>query len=139
MILVWCAFLLVILVGLVGLVIDGGLLMASFRHAHNAADAAALAAALEKMRGETNAVAIAAGTTFVTSTSHNDLSNAVVTINIPPSQGPYAGSSRYVEAIVCIPTNTFFLQVLPGLNARNVRPGRSRDSSLLPRVKGSSH
>jgi hypothetical protein len=105
---------------MVGLVIDGGLLMANFRHTHNAADAAALAAAMDLLRGQPNAVAIATGTTFVTDSARNNLPDAVVTIHIPPSQGPYAGSPRYVEAIVENPANTIFIQVLPGLSDRKV-------------------
>jgi Flp pilus assembly protein TadG len=115
-IIVWCAFLLPVLLGMVGLVIDGGLLMAAHRHAHNAADAAAMAAAYEMMRGATNDAARATGTTYVTAADHNDLPGATVTINIPPSQGPYAGSDRYAEAIVASPIPTFFIHVLPGVN-----------------------
>jgi hypothetical protein len=112
---------LVILIGMVGLVVDGGLMMASHRHAHNAADAAALAAALEKLRGQTDEVAIAMGQIFVRDADHNDLPTATTQIHIPPTQGPYAGSSRYAEAIVTLPTRTFFLQVLPGITERNVQ------------------
>ena len=45
------AILLPALLGMVGLVIDGGLLMASYRQVQNAADSAALAAAMDKYRG----------------------------------------------------------------------------------------
>ena len=52
-IVVMFAILLVALVGVVGLVIDLGLMMGTHRQAQNAADAAALAAAVERIyRGE---------------------------------------------------------------------------------------
>ena len=49
--LVMFAILLPVLLGMTGLVIDGGLLMAAHRQVQNAADAAALAAAMDKYRG----------------------------------------------------------------------------------------
>ena len=112
---VWCAFLMVVLLGMVGLVLDSGLMLAGFRHAQNASDAAALAAAYAKLRGESDATAIASGTTFVTDGDHNALPDPNVTINIPPSSGPYAGNSSYVEALVSSSAPTFFIHVLPGV------------------------
>ena len=112
---IWAAFMMVILVGMTGLVVDGGLLMNAHRDAHNAADAAALAAGYALLRGQSSADAIAAGTAFVTAESHNDLPDAAVTINIPPLSGPYAGAPRYAEAIVTSPMPTFFVHVLPGV------------------------
>ncbi len=116
---VWCAFLLVVLLGMVGLVIDTGLMLAGFRHTQNSADAACLAASHARRRGETIADAIASGTTFVTDGAHNGLVNASVTINIPPSTGPYAGLASYAEAIVTSNNPTYFIQVLPGANPGN--------------------
>src|SRR5260370_4633022 len=62
-----------VLVGWVGLVIDGGLLMAGQRQAQNAADAAAMAAAMDKMRGNPNATALATANNFL---PYHRLSNA---------------------------------------------------------------
>ena len=50
-ILVWFALIFVVMLGMMGLVIDAGLLMAAQRQAQNAADAAALAAAHDLMLG----------------------------------------------------------------------------------------
>jgi len=116
---VWCAYLLVILLGMVGLVIDSGLMLAGYRHTQNSADAACLAASHAKLRGETTANAIASGTTFVTDAAHNGLASASVTINIPPSTGPYAGLATYAEAIVTSNNPTYFIQVLPGVSQGN--------------------
>jgi hypothetical protein len=113
------------MIGMTGLIVDGGLMMASYRHASNAADAAAMAAALTLMRGGTGAQAIAQGTTFVTDGAHNALPNATVTINIPPSSGPYAGSNNYAEALVASPAPTYFIHVFPGQSNSTTVNGRA--------------
>src|SRR5262245_28064474 len=85
-ILVLFALLLPVLLGMAGLTIDGGLLMTSQRSAQNAADAAALAAAYDLMRGKSTTAATATAKTTVT--SYNGLSKATVTVNIGPASGP---------------------------------------------------
>lgn len=111
-ILVWFAILLVLLLGMVGLVIDSGLLMASQRHAQNAVDAAATAAATHLFRGDSNEVARAAAEKFVK--EHNNLPNATVTVNFSNdiSTGPHVGNARYVEVIVEMSYPTHFMQIL---------------------------
>src|SRR5260370_34829385 len=79
-----------VLVGWVGLVIDGGLLMAGQRQAQNAADAAAAAGAMDKMRGNTNATALATANNSLT---YNGLSHAPAfalgtSCKAAPKQGP---------------------------------------------------
>lgn len=115
-VLVWCAILLPVLIAMVGLVIDGGLMLAAYREGQNAADAAALAAAMDLMNPQTSGQAAVTAVTFVTDPAHNNLANATVAVHIPPSRGPYAGLSRYAEAIVTCPLTTHFIQVLPGFN-----------------------
>ena len=110
---IWAALMMVVLIGMTGLVVDGGLLMSAHRDAHNAADAAAMAAAFAKMRGQSDADAIAIGTTFIN--NYNDLPDAEATINVPPVSGPYAGAPLFAEAIVTAPMPTFFVHVLPGV------------------------
>ncbi len=117
MILVWFALMLVILLGMVGLVMDAGLLMAAQRQAQNAADAAALAAAQDKLLGMTNAQAIAAATTFVQTYNLDKIAVNIPTpqVNIPPASGPYAGKSGYVEVIASFQVKTFLIQLIPGV------------------------
>jgi hypothetical protein len=103
----------VVLIGIMGLVIDGGILMATYRHAHSAADAAAMAAAYAKLRQESEADAEAAAIALVT--DYNDLPDAQVAIAFGPTMGPYAGNDEYVEAIVTTPLLTYFIHVLPGV------------------------
>ncbi len=112
-----------VLVGWVGLVIDGGLLMAGQRQAQNAADAAAAAAAMDKMRGGSNATSLATANNFLT---YNSLSNAPALVlgtsfNIPPQQGPHTGDAHYVEVIVTNPVPTYFMQAIGASSSANVK------------------
>jgi Flp pilus assembly protein TadG len=103
-----------VLLGMTGLVIDSGMLMATQRTAQNAADAGALAAAMDLYRGASVATATTTGTTFIQ--NYNGLSNATVTMNSPPASGPYINNSRYCEVIVSLPYTASFIQVV-GLNS----------------------
>jgi Flp pilus assembly protein TadG len=115
--LVMFALLLPLLLGMVGLAIDSGLLLATYRQTQNAADSAALAAAVDLFNSKTTATAQATGTSYVQ--TYNHMSGATVTINIPPLSGPHisgtANSSSYAEALVSYPYQTSFIQLL-GVN-----------------------
>ena len=124
-ILVLFVFLAPVLLGLIGLIIDGGILLAAHRQAQNAADAAALAAALDKMRGATDITARDTANTFL---AKNGLPGITLTLNagardalnIPPQDpwntgSPYRGQANYVEVLVTKPVRTYFIQVL-GVN-----------------------
>jgi hypothetical protein len=103
------ALLLPVLLGMVGLVIDCGLLIAAQRSSQNAADAAAMAAAMAKLSGQGDPQAVA--TTFAA--QYNGPSDAILTIfNNPPAAGPHAGNSRYYEVVVTCPVTTLFMPVL---------------------------
>jgi hypothetical protein len=120
-VLVLFALLLPVLLGMIGLVVDGGLLMQAQRRAQNAADAAALAAALDLMRGKDTSTAASTANTFLTNNGVNGVtltlnagsSNAV---NIPPQSGSYANNSNYAEVILSVSVQTLFIQIL-GVNA----------------------
>lgn len=124
MAMVLLALLLVAILGMLGLVIDSGFLMASYRNAQNAADGAALAGAMELWRGQSVDVAKQVATQFVT--DYNGLKNATVTVNIPPSKGPYAGDkkNRYVEVLVNDTRKTYFIQIL-GIDRDQAVAGRA--------------
>jgi Flp pilus assembly protein TadG len=111
-ILVLVAIMLPTLCGLIGLVVDGGLLLSASREAQHAADSAATAAAIEKQHGQSNATALAVATQFVQ--QHNVLSNANVSLNSPPTSGPYTGLSGYVEVSVTDQYSTYFIHILGG-------------------------
>lgn len=104
--------LLPVLVGILGLVIDTGLLLASHRQAQNAADASALAAALRLLRGESRSQLQSDVETFVG--VHNGLRQASVTVAVGSevTHGPYAGNPRCVEVNVTYVVTTAFMRVL---------------------------
>ena len=78
-VLVFFALLLPVLIGMLGLVIDSGLLLAAHRQSHNAADAGALAAAMDLLRNKGITVATQSATTYVQ--SYNGLAGSAVTVN----------------------------------------------------------
>src|SRR6266542_3382939 len=85
-IMVQFAILLPVLLGMTGLVIDCGLVLATQRQIQNAADAVALAAAMELYRGNTDYTT--AATAFL---SPNGLTNSpTMVLHNPPAQGPYS-------------------------------------------------
>ena len=120
-VLVLFALLLPVLLGMTGLVIDGGMMLAAHRQARNAADAAALAAAKDLLAGKSLATAQATATTFVQ--NYNSLARATVTANVP-STGPYAGNSHYIEVVVTNPLTTLFVQIL-GINSSQTVKARA--------------
>lgn len=110
-VLVVFAIFLIVLLAMVGFVVDWALLATTYRQAQNAADAAALGAAMDRMRGQTTQTATATATSFVQ--TYNGLSNAPApTVNIPPATGPYAGQAGYVEVIVTVPYQTYIAHII---------------------------
>jgi len=113
-----------VLLGMMGMVVDGGLLMVAYRQTQNVADAAAMGAALDKFKGATDDVALATAQSLVTNnglsatlTLNGGASNA---LNIPPKDpgntgSPFKNSGNYVEVMVTQNVNTLFIQVL-GIN-----------------------
>jgi Flp pilus assembly protein TadG len=105
------AILLVVLLGMVGLVVDHAILTATHRQAQNAADAAALAAALDRQRGRSLTDATATATTFVQ--THNGLTTAPApVVTSPPASRAYAGRANYVQVVVTVPVQTYLVHVV---------------------------
>ncbi len=112
------------LLGMVGLTVDYGLMLVTYRQTQNAADAAALAAAVDLASGKPSGAAQATGTTY--GQGYNNMANAP-TINIPPSSGPHSTgptNGHYAEAIVSYPFQTSFIGVL-GANASQTITARA--------------
>jgi hypothetical protein len=118
-ILVFVALLLPPLCGMIGLVIDVGVMLTVRRHAQNAADAAARAAALERVAGGSDADARVAAEAYVQ--SYNALSGATVTLNSPPLSGSYSGNPEYVEIVVTVPTEAWFIPAVGGPRSHEIR------------------
>lgn len=98
------------LIGFTALAVDGGTAFSDRRHAQNAADTAALAAALAKIRGDdwmVLALARAEANGYKTDGEIN-----TVHVHCPPENGPYAGDDNYIEVIIESTVKTTFSRVL---------------------------
>ena len=111
--LVLTAISLTVLMGFMALAIDVGLLFRAKRVVQTAADAAAIAAALQ-----TYYVGSGALTAAQNAATSNGIPNAStnVTLNTGSSiTSPYHNSSGYVQAVVTMPNPTFFLSAFKAL------------------------
>jgi hypothetical protein len=102
-----------------GLIIDGSLMMAEYRGTQHVADAAATAAARVLQMGDGTAAAQQRATEIVL--VENGLADATVTVNVPPSSGPYSGNSNYVEVEIRQPTETRFFNFVGGSKTQTVK------------------
>jgi Flp pilus assembly protein TadG len=134
--LILITFAAIALFGITGLAIDGGNKYSDRRHAQNAADTAALAAALARANTLTNnpgmsdsevcpnaspgslcqAISDAALDRALDNGYDNNLVTnevKVYTCNNPASScGPYAGNKNYVQVIITSTVDTYFMRVL---------------------------
>jgi hypothetical protein len=106
------------LFGITALAVDGGNTYLETRRAQNAADSAALGAALARIRGADwvdVAYAVAAENGF----DNDGVSNSVV-INSPPVSGPNEGNIEYIQVIISVNIPTTFARVV-GIQETNTR------------------
>jgi hypothetical protein len=97
-----------ILMGFVALAVDVGTLFRAKRQVQTAADAAAIAGALDyKYNGSVASADAVAGT----ASSANGVAAADLKINIPPKSGPNTLCGDCVEVIATQPNPTFFMQL----------------------------
>ena len=73
-----------VLLGMVGLTVDGGLMLVVYRQTQNAADAAALAAAVDLLKGKSSGAATTTAQTYIQ--TYNNMSSATVTVNTPQAR-----------------------------------------------------
>jgi Flp pilus assembly protein TadG len=99
------------LAGMAGLVIDGGNLFLDRRNAQNAADSAALSAALTRVRGGQDMTAAALISAAQNGYDNNGTSNTVEVHN-PPIDGPNAGKVEYVQVVIVSRVKTYFARVV---------------------------
>ncbi|MCF6277178.1 MAG: pilus assembly protein TadG-related protein [Anaerolineales bacterium] len=98
------------LVGITALAVDGGAVFVDKRHAQSAADAAAFAAALAKIKGNDT---YNAGYIMATNNGYdNDGLSNVVSIHNPPISGSYTGNDEYIQVIITSNVNTSFAPVV---------------------------
>jgi hypothetical protein len=98
------------ILAIVGLVFDTGLLMANRQNLQHAVDAAATAAAMDLLLGDSNSTATATATNYVQNL--NGFAGAQVTMNIPPQSGAYTGRVGFVEVLSTIQYNTQIMQIV---------------------------
>src|SRR5574341_676736 len=118
------------LVAFTALAIDGGMVLSDRRHAQNAADTAAFAAALAKIRtpnyppnspGDPDLAAVAAGLERAASNGYdNNGTSNIVEVHIPPISGPYAGNDDYIQVIITSYVRTMFARVIGWQSVKNV-------------------
>ncbi|BBO33077.1 TadE/TadG family type IV pilus assembly protein [Lacipirellula parvula] len=118
-VLVLLAILLPVLIGIVGLVIDGGMMMDQYRDLQHASDAGATTAATE-LRLAHGATAARSAATSAVQIAH-EKADADVTVHIPPTTGPFAGNSNYVEVISESTYKTHLMPVLGGAINRTLQ------------------
>src|SRR6185437_755387 len=105
---VFVAVCLIAITGMVAIAIDGGMLYLELRTARMTADAAAMAAACDLYQNyptyqgvDTPGTGAAAALSAASANGYtNDGVNSIVTVNIPPQSGIYAGKAGYAEVIV---------------------------------------
>lgn len=111
------AILLPALLGIVGLVLDAGLMMSGQRALQNASDAAATRAAMDLSLDKSPAAATASATSCI---HDNGFPDASVTVHIPPATGPFAGRAGHVEIIATGTAPSRFMKILDGVLSHNL-------------------
>ena len=105
------------LLAIMGMALDAGLLFRAKRTVQIAADAAAVAGALDFRYNADMNSAVVAGRSAAAQNGFTDGTDGVsVSINTPPKYGETAGLDGYIEAIVQYPSPTYFMKIL-GFNS----------------------
>jgi Flp pilus assembly protein TadG len=118
------AILLTVVIGFTAIVIDGAMLFADRRRVCAAADAAALAAAIELFTNDqyakgldTNGTAAASARQTAKDNGFEDgVNNVTVTVNIPPLSGPYMALPGYAEVIITMQEQRYFSKIFDSGN-----------------------
>lgn len=119
------------LAGIVGLVVDGGNAFADRRSAQNAADSAALAAAVIRIRGDQNFVDAAMASASKNGYDNNGATNTVQ-VHSPPISGPNQGNIEYIQVVIVSHVQTYFARVVGVQQITNTVEATSR--SKLPEI-----
>ena len=104
------ALMIIGIVGFTGLAVDTGYLQFEKRRLQAAADAAALGALRELERGQTDLTAVGQNDASLNGVTDGQ-NNTTVTINNPPTSGPYASNNSAVQAVVQRTIPTFFMMI----------------------------
>jgi Flp pilus assembly protein TadG len=105
-------FAIIALFGMTALAIDGGNAYAERRRAQNAADAAALAGAVERINNNTPSWVNAVYASAKQNGYNNDKTSNTVQVYSPPISGTVAGNIEYIQVIITSHTKTYFAAVV---------------------------
>jgi Flp pilus assembly protein TadG len=141
-IMVMVALMLVVLVGVVGLAVDGGRLYRERRNSQAAADEAAEAAAIELFENfaqfqgtDGDGKARAAALAIASENGYSNGGGSTVTVNIPPQKGDHRGKNGYAEVTITSKVSRSFTSVF-GAGALNVESRAVAAGTFVP-SKGS--
>src|SRR5689334_18713094 len=103
----------VMLLGMLGLAIDGGGLYFLWRDAQNASDAAVMAATYARCTNATPDNIRKAGLQAAAQNGfdNNGVSNTV-TVYTPPNDGPGVGNNNYIQVIINAQKPSYFVQIV---------------------------
>lgn len=111
--LVLFVFALAALMGIAALTVDVGLAFVARRDVQNAADSAVLAGASLLMEGAPPMVVAAEAQAWAEKNGYSDgVDNVSVAVNVPPTSGPHAGDSNFIEVVVEQEVDAFLATVL---------------------------
>jgi hypothetical protein len=105
------AILLPVMLGVSGLALDVGSLYSHKRRMQSAADAAALAGALEVNRGRQAFATAMAQRESKRNGFENAVDGAAITVHYPPISGDHIGNMRFVEVVVDHAAPTWFMSL----------------------------
>lgn len=111
---VLAAFVLVALLGLLGLVLDGGLLYVARRQAQNAADAAAWAGAYSLAAGNRDQAITSAFYYANLNGFDNDGERNRVLVSHPPDAGAYVGDPNFIRVTIVVTNPTYLIHLVYG-------------------------
>ncbi len=137
--LILIVFAIVGMIGLTALAIDGGNAYSDRRHAQNAADTAALAAALSKVNGGNQATWTQAGLAIASANGYTTGTNATVAVNSctpapnPPCVlGVHDDPTQFVQVVITSTIHTFFA---PVIGIRQITNTVQAIAKAVPEVK----
>ena len=133
-------FSIIALVGVTALAIDGGNVYAERRRAQNAADAAALAGALERINNNASGWTDAVFQSAAKNGYNNDGVTNIVKVYSPPISGPNAGDVEYIQVQITSYTKTYFASVLgiPQITNEVQAVSRTKTPQYLPMFGGAA-
>ena len=131
------ALALVGIVGMVGLVVDGGRGFLDRRNAQNAADAAALASAYARIKGDQDMVSAALSSAAENGYNNDGVTNVVVLYS-PPKDGPHSGDVEYIQIIITSHLDTYFARVIGRQKITNTveATARTKNAEIRPLLNG---